>query len=150
MNPSHRTAGIFTTPAGFGVVTLLVALVVGPFAAAAEPQTPAPDPQAKWEKDIQAFELWDRKNSFPADAVLFVGSSSIRMWETRQCFPDLPVINRGFGGSQISEITPPPAKARRPSPTTTATLSAVFAKNSPTRPSTSCRSSPARPAGPCG
>jgi lysophospholipase L1-like esterase len=106
MNPSYRTAGIFSAPIGFGVVTLLIVLAAASIGPAAEQQTPAPDPQAKWEKDIQAFELWDRKNSFPADAVLFVGSSSIRMWETRQCFPDLPVINRGFGGSQISEITP--------------------------------------------
>ncbi len=58
----------------------------------------------RWEQTIQAFEDWDRKNSFPSDAVLFVGSSSIRLWPTRECFPELPVINRGFGGSQISEV----------------------------------------------
>ncbi len=32
----------------------------------------------RWEKTIQDFEKWDSKNSFPPDAVLFVGSSSIR------------------------------------------------------------------------
>ena len=58
----------------------------------------------RWEQTIQAFEDWDRKNSFPSDAVLFVGSSSIRLWPTRESFPGLPVINRGFGGSQISEV----------------------------------------------
>ena len=58
----------------------------------------------KWEQTIQAFEEWDHKNSFPSDAVLFVGSSSIRLWPTRECFPEFPVINRGFGGSQISEV----------------------------------------------
>ena len=36
-----------------------------------------------WEKNIRAFELWDSKNSYPDDAVLFVGSSSIVMWKTR-------------------------------------------------------------------
>ena len=36
----------------------------------------------KWENDIKAFEQWDAKNSFPKDAVLFAGSSSIRMWDT--------------------------------------------------------------------
>ncbi len=106
MNPSHRSTGIFSAPIGFGIVTLTIILAAASLGPAAEPQTPAPDPQTKWEKDILTFEQWDRKNSFPADAVLFVGSSSIRMWETRQCFPDLPVINRGFGGSQIAEITP--------------------------------------------
>jgi lysophospholipase L1-like esterase len=57
-----------------------------------------------WEKDIKTFEDWDRKNSFPSDAVLFVGSSSIRLWPTRECFGDFEVINRGFGGSQISDV----------------------------------------------
>ena len=63
----------------------------------------AEKPVSRWEKDISTFEQWDAKNSFPADPVLFVGSSSIRMWRTRECFPDLPVINRGFGGSQTSD-----------------------------------------------
>ncbi|MFH1718486.1 MAG: GDSL-type esterase/lipase family protein [Planctomycetota bacterium] len=64
----------------------------------------AKDPAERWEEAIRGFEDWDSKNSFPADAALFVGSSSIRLWPTRQCFEGLPVINRGFGGSQISEV----------------------------------------------
>jgi len=60
--------------------------------------------QSKWEKTIRQFEEWDSKNSYPADAVLFVGSSSIRMWRTAECFAGLAVINRGFGGSQISDV----------------------------------------------
>ncbi|MCD6394346.1 MAG: hypothetical protein J7M40_12660 [Planctomycetes bacterium] len=59
---------------------------------------------SKWDKAIGAFETWDAKNSFPADAVLFVGSSSIRMWRSQESFPNLGVINRGFGGSQISDV----------------------------------------------
>ena len=58
----------------------------------------------RWEQDIRAFEDWDRKNSVPSEAVLFVGSSSIRLWQTHECFPELPVLNRGFGGSQISQV----------------------------------------------
>jgi lysophospholipase L1-like esterase len=61
------------------------------------------DKTSRWENDIQQFEAWDRKNSYPKDGVLFVGSSSIRMWPTRESFEELPVINRGFGGSQISD-----------------------------------------------
>lgn len=67
------------------------------------PSKPAPDPE-RFADDIRAFEQWDRKNSAVADAALFVGSSSIRMWATHECFPDLPVINRGFGGSHISDV----------------------------------------------
>ena len=64
----------------------------------------AKNPAEKWEKTIKEFEMWDSKNTFPSDAVLFVGSSSIRMWPTRECFGEFAVINRGFGGSQISEV----------------------------------------------
>jgi len=57
-----------------------------------------------FEKDIRAFEASDKTNPPPKHAVLFVGSSSIRLWKTlAQDFPDLRVINRGFGGSQISD-----------------------------------------------
>ena len=62
------------------------------------------DPAGKWEKTIREFEQWDSKNTFPSDAVLFVGSSSIKLWPTRECFEGFGVINRGFGGSQISEV----------------------------------------------
>lgn len=59
---------------------------------------------AQWEETIRTFEDWDKKNSFLSDAVLFVGSSSIRLWPTRECFGQFDVINRGFGGSQISDV----------------------------------------------
>ncbi|HUT47438.1 MAG TPA: GDSL-type esterase/lipase family protein [Sedimentisphaerales bacterium] len=62
------------------------------------------DKAGRWEDTIRQFEQWDRKNTFPSDAVLFVGSSSIRLWPTRECFEEFAVINRGFGGSQISEV----------------------------------------------
>jgi len=62
------------------------------------------DKADRWEETIRVFEEWDRKNTFPSDAVLFVGSSSIRLWPTRECFGEFAVINRGFGGSQISEV----------------------------------------------
>jgi lysophospholipase L1-like esterase len=64
----------------------------------------AENPAGRWEETIRQFEQWDRKNTFPSDAVLFVGSSSIKLWPTRECFEGLPVINRGFGDSQISDV----------------------------------------------
>ncbi|MBD3225226.1 MAG: hypothetical protein GF313_10885 [Caldithrix sp.] len=63
-----------------------------------------PDPN-RFDKEIEAFMDYDAKNSFPKDAVLFVGSSSIRLWKTHQAFPKIPVINRGFGGSHISDVS---------------------------------------------
>ncbi len=59
---------------------------------------------AKWEKEIGAFETSDKTNFPPADAILFLGSSSIRKWTNLvHDFPDLKVFNRGFGGSQIDD-----------------------------------------------
>lgn len=61
---------------------------------------------AKWEKAIAAFEASDRTNPPPCGAIVFVGSSSIRLWKTmEQDFPEHRVINRGFGGSQIADAT---------------------------------------------
>ena len=58
----------------------------------------------RWDSDINKFLAYDSKNSFPKDAVLFVGSSSVRLWSTQKYFPELTVINRGFGGSQVSDL----------------------------------------------
>lgn len=62
-----------------------------------------PDP-LRFEEEINQFEEFDSKNTFSEDAILFVGSSSIRMWKTAEAFPDMPVINRGFGGSHFSDL----------------------------------------------
>jgi len=64
---------------------------------------PDPDPQ-RFADAIKGFERWDAKNAWPQDPVLFVGSSSIVMWQTHDAFPDWPVVNRGFGGSHISDV----------------------------------------------
>ncbi len=58
----------------------------------------------KWEKEITAYEQMDRTNAPPKGALLFIGSSTIRLWKTlAQDFPDQRVINRGFGGSEIED-----------------------------------------------
>ncbi len=63
------------------------------------------DREPLWEKEIAAFAEIDRKQTPPENAVLFVGSSSIRMWENlRTSFPKLKVINRGFGGSRLEDV----------------------------------------------
>jgi lysophospholipase L1-like esterase len=61
---------------------------------------------AQWENEISAFEASDRTNPPPQHAILFIGSSTIRFWTTlAQDFPGEPVINRGFGGSEILDST---------------------------------------------
>jgi lysophospholipase L1-like esterase len=82
---------------------LLVYGLLAASPALARAQAADPDP-ARFAADIARFERWDTQNTFPERAVLFVGSSSIVNWPTADRFPGLPVINRGFGGSQISDV----------------------------------------------
>lgn len=59
----------------------------------------------KWEKDIVKFEQQDKSESDPDSAILFVGSSSIRLWSTLKAdVAPYPVIQRGFGGSKFSDL----------------------------------------------
>lgn len=59
---------------------------------------------AKWEPDIAAFEQADSLVRRMPGGVVFVGSSSIRMWNTlAEDFPDVATINRGFGGSRVRD-----------------------------------------------
>lgn len=64
---------------------------------------PDPDP-SRFDEQIGQFIQYDSQNSFPEDAILFTGSSSIRIWKTADAFPGYPIINRGFGGSHISDV----------------------------------------------
>jgi lysophospholipase L1-like esterase len=64
------------------------------------------DRPGQWQTDIAAFAATDRAHPPPAHPVLFVGSSSIRMWSSLGTdFPRRAVINRGFGGSRIPDAT---------------------------------------------
>lgn len=93
------------------ILALLVACGFSRPRALADPATAAPPTAAKpvatarFAKEIDAFEAYDRKNAPPRDSILFVGSSTIRLWESADAFPDLPIINRGFGGSTIDDVT---------------------------------------------
>jgi lysophospholipase L1-like esterase len=63
------------------------------------------EPPATWEEEIRAFEAEDRSAPPAAGAIVFTGSSSIRMWTTlAQDMAPRPVLNRGFGGSQAHQV----------------------------------------------
>jgi lysophospholipase L1-like esterase len=55
------------------------------------------------ENEIRAFEARDAKSLLPAEPILFVGSSSIVLWDLPKSFPGLRVLNRGFGGSRVGD-----------------------------------------------
>jgi lysophospholipase L1-like esterase len=89
------------------VVLVTLAPVVVLFSARSPAQQAAPGHDfARWEKEIAAFEEADRKEMPPRGAILFIGSSTIRLWRTlAEDFPEHKVINRGFGGSEIVDST---------------------------------------------
>lgn len=58
---------------------------------------------AKWEREIAALEARDAKTPPPREGVVFVGSSSVRLWKLDRSFPHLPTVNCGFGGSQLAD-----------------------------------------------
>ena len=61
-------------------------------------------PANRYDAAIATFEKNDKTNPPPQNGILFIGSSSIRMWKTlANDFLDKPVYNRGFGGSFLIE-----------------------------------------------
>jgi lysophospholipase L1-like esterase len=61
-------------------------------------------PVDRWEATMAAFAAADLKKAPPAGGVLFVGSSSIRLWDKlEEQFDTVPVVKRGFGGSRLSD-----------------------------------------------
>ncbi len=77
------------------LTTLLAALLLS------APALATPD---KWAADIDKFTAADAAQPPAAGSVVFVGSSSIRLWSTlAEDFPKVTVINRGFGGSELAD-----------------------------------------------
>jgi hypothetical protein len=63
-------------------------------------------PEVKaWENDIKNFEELDKSIMYSDKSILFVGSSSIRLWSSlEKDMAPYPVIQRGFGGSKLSDL----------------------------------------------
>jgi len=58
-----------------------------------------------FRSEIVQFAALDRDHPPPERPIVFVGSSSIRLWDTLQAdMAPLPVLNRGFGGAQLSHV----------------------------------------------
>ena len=93
----------------YGSVVLIAfaALLVIVFVALAKKTAQAArgDP-AFWEWEIRRFEREDQHSKPPPGVIVFTGSSSVRFWKTlEEDMAPLPVVNRGFGGSQIHQVT---------------------------------------------
>jgi lysophospholipase L1-like esterase len=62
-----------------------------------------PDP-ARFEEAVRRYEASDSQDAAQPGEILFLGSSTIENWPLAECFPDLPVVNRGLGGSHMSDL----------------------------------------------
>ena len=87
---------------------LAVIFAAGLFPPALGAQTSSETPSLagdRWQEALAAFAAADRKQAPPPGGVLFVGSSSIRLWNDLESqFADAPVVlKRGFGGSRLSD-----------------------------------------------
>lgn len=80
----------------------LIGVLSFPLSAVAE-GVKKPDPK-RFAKDIQKFTEQDKKSPPTKGGIVFTGSSSIRLWDLKKAFPDLPVLNRGFGGSIANDL----------------------------------------------
>ena len=92
-------------PLQSGLNRLRTILVLAALLAASAPAAETNRPHhVQWEPAIRAFEAADKTNAPPTNAVLFIGSSSIRKWTNAPAqFPGHKIINRGFGGSHLSD-----------------------------------------------
>jgi lysophospholipase L1-like esterase len=61
--------------------------------------------QKPFEDEIKAFRQQDSVQFPGKGKILFIGSSSFRLWKDVQTdFPTHPIINRGFGGANFTDL----------------------------------------------
>lgn len=92
-----------------GMIMRLSALLcacAAPALAMAAPPAPAPnaDPSFPFSNEIEAFAKANSAGLPQRDATLFLGSSSIRLWDIAGSFTDIGTVNRGFGGATTAHV----------------------------------------------
>lgn len=58
-----------------------------------------------FENEIKSFQQADKEAMPPKGSILFIGSSSIRLWDDLESrFHDLPIVKRGVGGCELADF----------------------------------------------
>ncbi len=89
------------------ITAALLVAAAAPGALAQQPAVAAVQPTGpeRLSSEIEAFAAQDRAAPPKACDLVFTGSSSVRFWRTlSEDMAPIPVLNRGFGGSQISDV----------------------------------------------
>ncbi len=81
-------------------ISLVFILVLSPLQGE---QTPDPDP-TRFAESMTKFTQADHTDPPVKGGIVFVGSSSVRRLDIQTYFPALMALNRGFGGSHISDV----------------------------------------------
>ncbi|MDG2396084.1 MAG: GDSL-type esterase/lipase family protein [Flavobacteriaceae bacterium] len=59
----------------------------------------------RFESEIQAFEELDKVKDYPKKSILFIGSSSIRLWKNlEESMSPYNIIQRGYGGAHYRDL----------------------------------------------
>lgn len=59
----------------------------------------------RWEKEMQAFDSLNAVEKYSANAIMFLGSSYIRLWKNiREDLKYKEIIHRGFGGCNFRDV----------------------------------------------
>lgn len=60
-------------------------------------------PAVRWEEELAAFDDQDRATPPLPGGVVFLGSSSIKVWDLAKSFPELRILNRGIISSSMGD-----------------------------------------------
>lgn len=94
-------------------IVLILFMTASPLLIAVQDKSAESDPLSqyreqatvKWEAEISKLEQQDRSHADPEDAILFIGSSSIRRWTDLEAdMSPRKSINRGYGGAKFSDL----------------------------------------------
>lgn len=98
-------AGEFQFHPTRAIAALLLALALpGAGSAQAQDRPPNADPTFPFAREIEAFAKANTASPPVDGATLFLGSSSIRLWDIAASFTDIPTVNRGFGGASTPDV----------------------------------------------
>jgi lysophospholipase L1-like esterase len=97
---------VTSVPVGIAVGGIVLAALAPWPAPAVETSRPAGDAVvARWEQDVAALEGLDEREVDPPGAILFIGSSSIRLWDSIAAdMAPWPVVRRGYGGARYRDL----------------------------------------------
>lgn len=85
---------------------IFLSLLAGAFASGIFATHTLGQDKPAFNDDIQAFKKQDAANPPPQGAILFIGSSSFTKWtDVQNYFPGYTIVNRGFGGSTLPDVT---------------------------------------------